>query len=178
MHQLFTFTMPRRSHSAPSGRLLKPYSFERFRFRAAAKDVHIDIRFFRDLFFSVQVIRRVLAVVLVALWVPATLHCAFEAAGFENWFNCHEEVASSTDHCTDDACQPLESFAYKSDTGTVRIQPPASIQWSEWLIQLAPTFVLLTNEAVVRPTEPPPLTRPWQFIQRAAPPVRAPGMTA
>jgi hypothetical protein len=135
----------------------------------------IDNRFSRDLFRLVQVIRRVLAVVLVALWVPATLHCSFEAAGFENWFDCHEDVASSTGHCTDDVCQPLESFAYKSDAAAVKIHPPSPDRSLEWLILLEPSFAILTDDVISWRSEPPPLSRPWQFVHRAAPPVRAPG---
>jgi hypothetical protein len=134
----------------------------------------VDIRFGADLFGRVYVIRRLIALALLALWLPATLHCDVEAAGFDDWFGCHEEAASTKDHCTEDVCQALEGFAYKSDAALLKVSPPPPGFCSDCLISLSPPFPRLATDSVNTGTELPWSSRPWQFAHRAAPPARAP----
>jgi hypothetical protein len=119
-------------------------------------------------------LRSFVALLLLALWLPATLHCSFEAAGFDELFGCHEEAASTKDHCTGDSCQPLEGFAYKSDSALLKVSPPVPDFCSVWPISLSPPFARLATGSVMTGAEAPSLSRPWQFARRAALPARAP----
>lgn len=119
-------------------------------------------------------LRRLIALAVLAVWLPATLHCALEAAGLDAWFGCHEEAAHDADHCTDDACHAIEGFAYKPDAAAVRVPPPAPALLCHCLLCLAPSLALPATEPATPAPEPPALARSWQFVRRAAPPARAP----
>lgn len=119
-------------------------------------------------------LRRIVALAVLAVWLPATLHCALEAAGLDEWFGCHEEAAHDTSHCTDDACHAVEGLAYKPDVAPVKVPPPAPALLCHCLLCLAPSFALPATEPPTAPPEPPALVRSWQFARRAAPPARAP----
>ncbi len=128
-------------------------------------------------------VRRVIAVLLLGLWLPATLHCDLEAAGLDPLFHCAEDVAAApADGCCKsspaarDACDVVEGAAFKPAPDTATLPPPALRPDLLALVlppparDLAPPPAALTDRAVA----PPEVARTWHFVARAAPPSRAP----
>jgi hypothetical protein len=123
---------------------------------------------------------RAVALLLAALWLPATAHCGFENLGWDAIFGC---ATATSEHgaesdCSDDACQTLESGHF-------------TFSKSEFVfLTAAPALACNCNFClpVVAPPEPAPelfpvrqdetlrLRRTWQFVFRTAAPPRAPGM--
>jgi hypothetical protein len=121
----------------------------------------------------VPALRRLVAVLLLSLWLPATLHCALEAADIHIAIVCHDHdtQAASENHCADDSCHAIESASFTVFS----------------LTKLVGTATLLVVARLAEPIELPPdgvrpertdvpreLQRSWQFSTRAAPPTRAP----
>lgn len=140
-------------------------------------------RRFPGSFSAVSFLRRFIAVALLALWLPATLHCALEAAGLKIAFVCHDHddghghshPAPAPDHhgaqSDTDACHPLEDAAIKP-TSVAKLVGQATF----FLIALLPVPPELPVDRVCpeRTDVPRELGRGWQFATRAAPPARAP----
>ena len=128
------------------------------------------------------VLRRFIAVALLALWLPATLHCAIEAAGIE--FTAHDDHHASTsckDVCTDDACHSIEGVSLNKTNSGLRACPPAIASLDNFLFNLL-SPPLATDRLTVPFAHDPPevqrLHRTWQFVRRAALPARAPDLIA
>jgi len=119
-------------------------------------------------------------VLLAFAWLPLTAHCRIETIpGFE-WLACQSAgrtQSTPSSHC-DAGCCSVESSSYKAHEG----QP----------LQSDLNFVLLfvnvlAELSVERPIEfvaglssdpPPELLTTWQFVSRAALPVRAPSIAS
>lgn len=111
---------------------------------------------------------------LLALWLPATEHCALEAAGLLAE-TCADGCA--TESAVHDGCATVESGTYKPATQFLKVAAPE-------LFACACTLYLQQIEAAVAREQATPLktdfARPqdwvatWRFVQRAAPPARAP----
>lgn len=140
-------------------------------------------RRFPGSFSAVSFLRRFIAVALLALWLPATLHCALEAAGLKIAFVCHDHddghghshPAPAPDHhgaqSHTDACHPLEDAAIKP-TSVAKLVGQATF----FLIAFLPVPPELPVDRVCpeRTDVPRELGRGWQFATRAAPLARAP----
>jgi hypothetical protein len=128
----------------------------------------------------VQRLVKIVSLVMLGLWLPATLHCRLETLGFEGLFGCPEQGSAKAhqageNDCDRDSCQSVESghFVF-SKTKIV----PASLP------TLGCNFVFCLLHVIPPPTETPifscaqneplPLQRTWQFTRRAALPARAP----
>jgi hypothetical protein len=120
------------------------------------------------------------SLLLIALWLPATLHCQLEVIGLDAFFACpeqsaHEEHADQS-ACANDGCQLLESGQYafsKSRIAPATLPAPVACLFACCLLQAAsaePVSEILAS----RQTEPLQLQRTWQFVRRAALPARAP----
>ena len=120
-------------------------------------------------------LRSLTACLLLALWLPATLHCDMETAGIEGIFGCHEDESSGKAHCPDDVCHSIEGLSYKLDSFALTVPPPALALFCLLCPPpmatpaLAPTLVVAEAS-----TSPPEVARTWHFLARAAPPARAP----
>ncbi len=120
---------------------------------------------------------RTLLLLLVAAWLPVTLHCRLEAAGFYDADDCcaGEPAAETAGDCKDDVCPTVEEALYKESSQSLKIAAPA-------LVECFVCFALLAEPAAVaapilspeRHAPPLELAVTWQFIARAAPPARAP----
>jgi len=134
------------------------------------------------LVFCVLPLRRIVALILLSLWLPATLHCQLEAAGFATLFTCTEDHHDSThsDHAQPnrDACDILEAATFKPAANTAIT--PHRLPGLD-----APIFVRPMHSLALLPTlvgvvdfvAPPPEILPtWHFTTRAALPVRAPSL--
>lgn len=142
----------------------------------------VDIRSCRRSFGAVSRFRNNLfAVVWVALWLLATQHCGFEAAGI---FEQHTAVdqtccAGGEPHCSHDGCDTVEGGSYRIDNDTPSVPAP---QFAECFCLIcsdlaAPLLEVsagdLPCELVERPLNWVPT---WQFVQRAALSPRAPSL--
>jgi hypothetical protein len=133
----------------------------------------IDFRSAAALLPRVPALRRLVAVLLLSLWLPATLHCALEAAGLEIALVCHDHAtqSASANHCEDDACHAIEGEAY---TAVALTKLVGDVSFS--IVAVLPEPLEL-HPAGISPesTDVPRELRPsWQFSTRAAPPARAP----
>ena len=116
------------------------------------------------------------ALLLIAQWLPATLHCQLESAGFETLFACADQ-STHTDcgDCTGDDCQILESgqiILSKSrfEMAALPVLTCVCVSCYQHLALPAPApeiIALHQEETLV-------LQRSWQFVRRAALPARAP----
>src|SRR5690606_9756860 len=118
-------------------------------------------------------VRSIAAWLLAVLWLPVTLHCDLEAAGFLHLGCSHVEAASdctSEPHdCFDDGCGVVEEGTYRVDHDTILTTLPASAVLTGFVDVLA----------AVRPApEDVPLPEwqrrhrewvaDWVFVRRAA----------
>lgn len=123
-----------------------------------------------------RAIGRVFALLLLALWLPATLHCDLEAAG---WIGAQCADDCSRDKDANDGCDLVENGRYKSSGDFVKLSAPRRLP-------CAFAFIPRLELAVDPParswiefvSEARTLQRTWQFVQRAAPPCRAPALIA
>jgi hypothetical protein len=124
---------------------------------------------------------RFLLFALLALWLPATLHCKLEAAGVFD-AHCSEEQTAQAggEDCTDDVCPTVEQGLYKDSSATVAVAAPAECHVPDCCSLLLALDRLATEPALspVRHAPPSELTVRWQFITRAAPPARAPSLNS
>ena len=127
---------------------------------------------------------KIAALLVAALWVPATLHCRLESLGFDTLFagadhSDHGPGAACDHHHDTDGCQSIESGQFAA--AKVKLDLPALV--------LAPGLfhlcLFLTEPPVPTPVIAPPaqdetlpLQRTWRFAHRAVAPARAPGLDA
>jgi len=124
------------------------------------------------------------AVLMLALWVPVTMHCGLESLTGSEFLSCcpHDDAESQPAHqdndCETDSCATVESGFYKVE------DDPA----------LTPALVLAvcflgcdflaeppndsTQQFLPVSSSPPELPRFWQFSYRTALPPRAPSLVA
>lgn len=116
---------------------------------------------------------------LVALWLPATLHCDLEAADVH--FLTHDDHHSPTDHGTGTGSDyhVLKDTAFTASTPSLKVPLPSGS------LAVVPAAVFCDCDGWAEPVlsparQPPPpaLKVAWQFITRAAPPARAPALHA
>lgn len=123
-----------------------------------------------------RLVRRLFALLLIAVWLPATVHCSLEAAGFI--------AAHCGDDCSlldgnDDGCDVVENGLYKSSTPLVKASAPELVRLVFELVPRPdpePTVTSVCSPGSV--SEPQRLRCTWQFVERAAPPSRAPALSA
>lgn len=129
-------------------------------------------------------LRRLLALALLALWLPATLHCDLEAAGLDELFHCvtdhhsadRDQAAPSAAH--HDACDVVESDTFQPAANTAILPPPSLCAVLLCFVLPPPALALnpppsgLTDRLVA----PREVARTWHFVARAALPARAPSL--
>jgi hypothetical protein len=119
---------------------------------------------------------KIIAVLLLALWVPVTMHCELEAAVQSSLLQCccGDESAQRPANCADNVCSSVETGFYKVEENENAIAPVLV-----FAVFVADIFDLPTPEpalhpATPEPDPPPELPRSWQFSYRAALSPRAP----
>lgn len=120
---------------------------------------------------------KVVAVLLLALWVPVTMHCELQAAVHSVLLQCccGDEATQGPAHA-DDVCGTVESGFYKVEENEILTAPVLAF------VALAPdTLASLTSEPALEPAIPEPgppqeLPQSWQFSYRVALPPRAPSL--
>ena len=121
-------------------------------------------------------LHRLASLVLVALWLPVTLHCELEATGlFGPLTEC---VASGDDCCADTDCITVEEALFKESATALMVSAPAAASCLVSFAVTVPPAVHFAGPvlASARPAPPPELAVAWQFLSRAAPPARAPAL--
>lgn len=120
------------------------------------------------------------ALVLLALWLPATLHCALEEAGLFHQDGCCAE--QSVDHCESDTCVVLETgFLNSTAPGATLLAKDAALASCVCLLCVAPVFdvsvpLAPTVEYQVQTERAVNWLPTWSFAHRLALPARAPSL--
>jgi hypothetical protein len=139
----------------------------------------IALRTLADTVRRVIPVRKLLALLLAVVWLPATAHCSLEAVGWHFGHDCvsaeHAGAGTGSD-CDDCAvCQSVERGCCASST---RIAVPTS-PWTDaaapdFCIRAVPPIQARDVPTAISPGSGPPC--PWQFFLRAAPSPRAPSL--
>ncbi len=131
---------------------------------------------------AVSRLRQLVALAVLALWLPATLHCTFEAAGLLQDKCCPaSHAASAPEDCATDACDTAEGAFTKPQS--FALAAPAPLLCACFVgSPLAAPPLLLTAPPVTGLAEasgaPPGLNRTWVFVVRAAPQPGAPSLAS
>lgn len=128
---------------------------------------------------GVSFLRRIIAIALLALWMPMTQHCGLEAAGLVAAEVPHAASAPccvSGDRCSHDGCEIVESGLSKPSVEKISVSAPDfSVCLNFLCLQLlsldSPVDSVTSVSASGRPLDWTPV---WQFVRRAAPLARAP----
>jgi hypothetical protein len=117
-----------------------------------------------------------LSLLLLAIWLPATEHCALEAAGIL--------TETCPDGCSNtpgekDGCDTVETGAYKLSGDTLKVPAPdlfvCLCHICSHIVQFELTRDLLPSAGVAF-ERPQDWVSSWNFVRRAAPPSRAPSL--
>lgn len=131
------------------------------------------------MFAVVSRLARMLILLLVAAWLPVTLHCRLEAAGLHGSDECcaREQAAAAAGDCKDDACPTVEEALYKETVQVLKVTAP-DLSLCFACLALVPSSPVDAEPALspARHAPPPEIEAAWQFIVRAAPRARAPSL--
>lgn len=120
-----------------------------------------------------------LALLLALAWVPLTSHCQIESASGLEFLRCSPPAQNSTatdDHCGDAACCAIEKGNCHAPAVQQLAARPVFAPPSPGM-DPASEPLLLARHSPSPPAAPPPeLSTSWQFVARAALPVRAPSL--
>lgn len=128
-------------------------------------------------------LRRICALVLLALWVPATSHCAVEtvlewAADEHCVAACSHDASASADHVANDACATLEGGAIKAQLG--QLVAPAPIYTVLACLACVHAALLADAEPLAPASWSGEHPREWMPVRhiavRAVAPARAPNL--
>ncbi|MFH1498341.1 MAG: hypothetical protein ABII82_10995 [Verrucomicrobiota bacterium] len=119
---------------------------------------------------------KTIALLLLAAWLPATLHCSLEAVGFEA--ECHPAPSAQDAHgCHADACDIVEDGSYAKSVASARVLPPVvTDELGAWLAMIVIRPLEIVGPSIRR-DDPPMVTAlrcSWSFARRMALPARAP----
>ncbi len=124
---------------------------------------------------------KLVTALLVALWLPATLHCQLEGLSLDAIFACADQPADTAHpadgDCADDGCQALEEGQFalaktKIDPAILPVLACGCVACFQHLALPTPAPEISASGQ----DEMLPLQRFWQFARRAAPPARAPAL--
>lgn len=143
----------------------------------------VDNRVIPPLFAFVFLARRIAALLLVAVWLPALLHCRLEAAGLFLGAECcsetHAPAPTSAETCADDSCEVAEGEFTPPSSSSLAAPAPLLCACLFCSDVIAPTLAV-TPPPVTGLDEvdasPPEITRTWVFVTRAALSPRAPSL--
>lgn len=129
-----------------------------------------------------QSARRLLVWVMVALWLPATLHCAMDQAGvFDSKPACCHEDSSKAADANDcgTRCDIVGGDTQKLANHLVKVPAPVLLVWlSNAVVSLPDELAFAPQVSPDGAESPPELSRTWQFVERAALPPRAPSLAS
>jgi hypothetical protein len=126
---------------------------------------------------KVKSLKKVITLLLLALWPLVVMHCKLETIPGLEFLRCASDTDTSSD-CEGDGCQTVESATYKPpDHQNVTPQP---------VFQVLALSALPEGENRSRDHDlcwfvssvPPELRKVWQFSFRTALPPRAPSIVS
>lgn len=127
-----------------------------------------------------SVLRTLSAVVLLLIWMPATTHCAMEAADLLPEESGCDSAHGCETKCVADNCQQVEdSFQPRASELDSLAAPELTCLGSvvyALLLDASPPSEGDVRPGVPRPAEPWIVT--WNFERRAALPARAPSIVS
>ena len=127
----------------------------------------------------VSFLAKIIALLLLALWVPATFHCDLEAAGFLQDSVQTDSCCQTADEiCADETCRDFNRSIQILAPNRVQV---ALFQWSIVLPELLSLSSLAPAAPLFKHGDTPAiqvLTRTWSFVRRSALPARAPAFVA
>lgn len=126
-------------------------------------------------------LRQFACLLLVALWLPATSHCDFEAVGLDELFHCEtDHHSANADADSVDACNVVENGWIKRASSDVPVSPSLAKVCLGFLVAAwaTPAPEAVAPIAIARTVAPPELAPTWQFTTRAALPSRAPSLAS
>ena len=129
---------------------------------------------------TVTWLMKCIAALLLALWVPVTMHCALELVPGLGFIQtcCGEQEAQPADHdCSQDLCSAIESGFYKVDDYPA-LAPSQALLLAFTVWNLSAELPAITPPLSPPAPSPPELPRSWQFSHRTALPPRAPSAVA
>jgi hypothetical protein len=120
-------------------------------------------------------IRQCVLVVLLALWVPATVHCDLEIIPSLSFLNCTDTQGGphSDAGCGEDSCAEVESASYRLEDNPSPILLPVATALLTVLLA-AEAEVPTGLDRVLDPATFDGSPQGWRFSCRAALPPRAP----
>ena len=124
---------------------------------------------------------RLIALTLLALWVPVTSHCLLESLPGFGFLACcqHQDAAPHQDaDCDQDACAVVESGSYMIQENPPLSAPPVVMPVafvSSWLAEPA---LIPISPIPAAALAPPELSQGWQFSARTALLLRAPSFVS
>ena len=129
---------------------------------------------------KVNLLRRFSALLLLAVWLTATQHCALEAAGLggsetEKGSNCCAQGHA----CSYDGCETVERGSAPSLTSVVKVPTP-NLDFCVCVLYVHVVAPIVTEDSfgkfTVSTERSPDWGPPWQFTRRAAQSPRAPSL--
>jgi hypothetical protein len=122
-------------------------------------------------------LQKTIAIVFLALWLPATTHCSLaKLPGLESLDCCSD---CNSGNSSDDSCQTVESGLYKISENSAVVPAPTVGLVCCCLLDLVKESGHL--DMTIAPAAAPvadDLPQRWRFILRTALPVRAPSFLA
>jgi hypothetical protein len=125
-------------------------------------------------------ITKSVAVLLLVLWMPVTMHCALETVPGFGFLQCccgEDEGQPQSGDCEEDVCGTVESGFYKIEDNPslapgLAMMRVLATDWVAETLSDPPSLIEVPSAA------PPELPRIWQFSYRTARPPRAPSFVA
>lgn len=119
-----------------------------------------------------------IAMVMLAAWMPAASLCLAECTGLVKRGDCCPEESSGSADAAAHSCCLLASGNYKSDAHRPLLVAPDALA-NPQLLSLVSVAFLSSNLALPLPAlSPPELPVTWQFSFRTALPPRAPSLAS
>ena len=112
---------------------------------------------------------------MLALWLPATLHCQLESIPGMEFVRCASDTPNQSD-CSGDGCCAVEKSLYKSEQHRLTIPVFLPISCAP-LVHVANTLPAVAGLGILT-AAPPELLNTWQFAFRTASPPRAPSFVS
>ena len=131
-----------------------------------------------DRFSAVNWLHRIIAMLMLAAWMPAASLCLAECAGLIERGDCCPDESSDDADTAAYSCCLLASGSYKSDTHRPLVLAPDAIATARRvsLISVLPSSDGLASSPLT--LSPPELRVTWQFFFRTALPPRAPSFAS
>jgi len=125
---------------------------------------------------NVKRLTAIVALVMLALWVPITMHCQLEKIPGLEFLHCSDDTSSHD--CKGDGCQTVESGGYKVENNQAAIFATLNaVVLLETFLPLEPPPPAVAPFTVTKAV-PPELPTCWQFFFRTALPPRAPSLAS